>query len=145
MSSEIALYDTLKATTFFIDNGDRQLLDQFKLTVPRYYVLKHTHENPGISLTRLSLLVRTDKSNTTRLIRKMQDDGLIERRRSESDHRTFCLCLSEEGEQLFQRAVAAHETYTQERFSAPNIEIDALLSNLVAINHKLERDLKGEE
>ena len=145
MSSEIALHDTLKETTFFIENGDRQLLEQFNLTIPRYYILKHVNENPGISLTRLSLLMRTDKSNTTRLIQNLQEEGLIARRRNELDRRTFCLYLSEKGKQLYCRASAAHEMYTQDRFSAPNIEIDALLDNLVAMNHRLERDFYGED
>ena len=145
ISIEIALYDTLKETVAFIDNGDRQFLDQFNLTVPRFTVLKHTYNNPGVSLTKLSLLMRTDKSNTTRLIQNLQEEGLIIRHRSETDRRTSCLYLSEKGEQLFQRALSAHEQYTRDRFAALNFEIDNLVSNLVTINHKLERDLARDK
>jgi len=145
MSSEVVLYDVLKKIFSCIDSGDRQLLNQFDLTVPRYCALKHIHENPGISLTDLSALMLNDKSNTTRLIRNIQEGGLVVRRRSESDRRVFCLYLSESGEQRFQRASEIHEMYIRERFSAVDIEIDALVNDLLILNRKLESDLNKKD
>jgi hypothetical protein len=40
MSSEIAFCEALNRIIACIDYGDRQVLDQFSLTVPRYYALK---------------------------------------------------------------------------------------------------------
>ena len=139
MSTEIAFYETLKKIVACIDNGDRQLLNQFGLTAPRYYALKHIHENPGLSLTTLSALMLNDKSSTTRLTRSMQEDGLVRRSQSESDRRTCCLYLSESGQQVLQRASVARDKYTEDRFSVLDVDVEALLGDLVAIVHSLER------
>lgn len=130
MPNDIAFYETLKKIVACIDNGDRQVLNQFSLTVLRYYALKHIQENPGISLTNLSTLMLNDKSSTTRLIRSMQEEGLVQRYRSESDRRTYCLYLSELGKQLYQRASEAHNAYIQDRYSNLDVDIKALVSNL---------------
>jgi DNA-binding MarR family transcriptional regulator len=145
MSAEIAFYDTLKKITACIDNSDRQLLGQFGLTVPRYHALKHIHENPGVSLTTLSGLMLNDKSSATRLTRSMQEEGLLQRHRSESDRRTYCLYLSELGTQLLQRASAAHESFTQDRFSDLDVDVEALVNDLAVIVRSLERELNQEK
>jgi DNA-binding MarR family transcriptional regulator len=145
MYREIAIYGSLKKIVACIDYGDRQLLSQFRLSVPRYFALKHIHENPGISLTTLSTLMFIDKSSTTRLIRSIKEEGLVQRLRNESDHRTYCLYLSESGEELFLRASAVHDKYTQDRFSNPEIDVDTLVNDLEVLIHSLERELKREE
>lgn len=141
MSTEIAFYDTLKRITACIDNNDRHLLSQFGLTVPRYHALKYIHENPGVSLTALSALMRNDKSSATRLTRSMQEEGLVQRHRSESDRRTYCLYLSQVGEQLLERASAAHRSCTQDRLSDLDVDVEALVSDLAVIVRSLEGDL----
>lgn len=145
MSTEIALYETLKKIVACIDNGDRQLLNQFGLTAPRYYALKHIHENPGINLTTLSGLMFNDKSSTTRLTRSMQEDGLVRRHQSECDRRTCCLYLSESGEQLLHRAAVARDAYTEDRLSALTVDVEALLGDLAAIVRSLEGEQKREQ
>jgi DNA-binding MarR family transcriptional regulator len=77
MSSEIAFCEALNRIIACIDYGDRQVLDQFSLTVPRYYALKRIQEDPGGSPTTLSALMLTNKSSTTRLIRSMEEEGLV--------------------------------------------------------------------
>jgi DNA-binding MarR family transcriptional regulator len=144
MSSAIVFCETLKRINTCIDCGDRQLLNQFSLTVPRYYALKHIHENPGISLTTLSALMLIDKSNTTRLIRSIKEEGLVRQLRSEKDRRTHRLFLSELGMELLQRASEAHNKYTQDRFSDVDIDVGALTSNLNLLIRSLERELKRE-
>ena len=144
MSSETAFFETLKETISCIGNDDRQFLHQFSLTIPRYYALKHIHKNMGVSLTTLSALMLNDKSSTTHLIRSIEE-GLVRQRRSESDRRTYCPSLSDSGQQLFQHASAAHDTYTWDRFSGLDIDVEALVNDLVVIIHSLERDSKREE
>jgi DNA-binding MarR family transcriptional regulator len=145
MSSEIAFCETLRKTIACLDYGDRRLLNQFSLTAPRYYALKRIYENPGVSLTTLSALMLIDKSSTTRLIRSIEEEGLVRRLRSESDGRTYSLYLSESGKKLFQSASAAHDRYAQDRFSDLDIDIEALVNHLEAVIHSLEREAKREE
>lgn len=144
MSSEVAFCEALRKIIAGIDCGDRQVLNQFSLTAPRYYALKRIHENPGVSLTTLSALMLIDKSCTTRLIRSMEEEGLVRRLRSESDGRTYCLYLSETGKKLFQSASAAHDRYARERFSDLDIDVEALVDDLEVVVRSLEREVKRE-
>ena len=139
MSSEIAFREALRKTIARLDCGERQLLHQFSLTPPRYYALKRIYENPGVSLTTLSVLMLIDKSSTTRLIRSMEEEGLVRRARSETDRRTYGLSLSESGKKLYRSASAAHERYAQNRFSDLDIDVEALANDLEVLAHSLER------
>jgi DNA-binding MarR family transcriptional regulator len=85
----------------------------------------------------------TDKSSTTRLIRSIEEDGLVRRLRSKSDRRTYSLYLSESGKKLFQSASAAHDRYAEDRFSDLDIDVEALVDDLEVLAHSLEREVKA--
>lgn len=142
MDDEVSLYTTLKEIYFSIDNGDRQLLEGYNLSVPRYYLLKHIAENPGITLTQLSGLMLTDKSNITRLIKSVETEGLVCRQKHETDGRAISLHLTEAGSALASAAASAHDTYTARRFSAFRAQANRILSGLVEIKHMLESQLE---
>jgi len=144
MSNEVAFCEALRKIVAGIDCGDRRVLNRFSLTTPRYYALKRISENPGVSLTTLSALMLIDKSCTTRLIRSMEEEGLVRRLRSESDGRIYRLYLSEAGKKLFQTASAAHDRYAHERFSDLDIDVEALVEDLEEIVRSLEREVKRE-
>jgi DNA-binding MarR family transcriptional regulator len=144
MENEVNLYTTLKEIYLSIDNGDRQLLEGYNLSVPRFYLLKHIAENPGISLTHLARLMLTDKSNITRLIKSVENDGLVCKEKHETDGRALCLHLTEAGSALIARAISAHQSFTARRFSPINEHADGILSELVEIKHMLERQLENQ-
>lgn len=139
--SSMAIYDAIKEIYFCLDYGDRQLLDRFNLTVPRFFLLKHISENPGISLTQLSERMISDKSNITRLIQALESESLVFRQRHETDRRSWSLFLTEEGEVLFDRAKKAHSMFIRERFKALDLAGDHLLCELNEIKRNLEESL----
>jgi len=145
MSGEIAFCEALRKTIARLDCGDRQLLNQFSLTTPRYYALKRIHENPGISLTTLSARMLIDKSCATRLIRTMEQEGLVRRVRSESDRRAYWLDLTESGRKLYRSASAAHDRYAQKRFSEIDVDVEALVNDLETLADSLGREVKRAE
>jgi DNA-binding MarR family transcriptional regulator len=145
MSGEIAFCEALRKTIARLDCGDRQLLNRFSLTTPRYYALKRIYENPGVSLTTLSALMLVDKSCATRLIRTMEQEGLVRRVRSESDRRTYWLDLTESGRKLYRSASAAHDRYAQKRFSEIDIDVEALVGDLEMLADSLGREAKRVE
>jgi DNA-binding MarR family transcriptional regulator len=145
MLRETAFREALRKVIACLEDGDRQLLTQFSLTAPRYYALKRIHENPGISLTTLSALMLTDKSSTTRLIRSIEEEGLVRRLRSKSDRRTYSLYLSGSGKKLLQSASAAHDRYSVDRLSDLDIDVEALVDDLEVLAHSLEREVKRVE
>lgn len=137
----MSLYSTLKEIYFSLDNGDRRLLEAFNLTVPRFYLLKHIAGNPGITLTQLSALMLTDKSNITRLIKSLEGEGLVYKQPHETDGRAFSLYLTSEGRRLVVEAADAHDRYTKERFLPIGTEANCLLDDLVAVKRLLEGQL----
>jgi DNA-binding MarR family transcriptional regulator len=144
MDDEVSLYTTLKDIYFSIDDGDRQLLEEFHLSVPRYYLLKHISENPGITLTRLSSLMLTDKSNITRLIKSVELEGLVCKQKHETDGRAISLYLTDAGCALVSEVVSAHDAFTTRRFSPIHAQVNGILSELVEIKLLLESQLENQ-
>jgi len=141
MNSENELYALLKEIYFQIDNGDRQLLDAYSLSVPRFFLLKHIAENPGITLTRLSTLMLTDKSNITRLIKGVEGEGLVRKKQHATDGRALSLFLTDTGGELLTDALEAHEAYVAQRFAFAQDESNGLLHELASIKRGLEAQL----
>ncbi len=97
------LYRSLKSIFLHIDNHEKAFLAQFGLNVPRFYVLMHVENNPGINYIDLSDLLLCTKSNTTRVVRSMQKDGMINREVDQNDRRSYRLTLTKAGRDLYNR------------------------------------------
>jgi DNA-binding MarR family transcriptional regulator len=141
MKSGQDIYSLLNEIYLILDDGDRRLLSRFDLTPPRYYALVHLGDSPGMSLSELSNLMLCDKSNATRIIRGLENEGLVYRLPHETDGRTIRLFLSQEGQEIRSAAITAHSSYNQKRFDgdAP-VEEDELKTELIQLkNHLRER------
>lgn len=101
--TKFELYESLKSIFLHIDNHEKAFLSRYGLNVPRFYVLMHVENNPGINYILLSDLLLCTKSNTTRIVRGMQKDGLITREVDPDDRRSYRLTLSKAGRDLFDR------------------------------------------
>src|SRR5690606_1910755 len=101
--TKFELYKSLKSIFLHIDNHEKSFLGQFGLNIPRFFVLMHVENNPGINYIDLSDLLLCTKSNTTRVIRGMQKDGLINRENDPNDRRSYQLTLTKAGHELFTR------------------------------------------
>jgi DNA-binding MarR family transcriptional regulator len=142
-----ALYALIKEIYLILDDGDRQLFSQFDLTPSRYYALVHLGENPGLSLSELSDRMLCDKSNATRIVKGLEAGGLAVRQPHERDGRAIRLYLTEEGEQLRQQVVTAHDRYNRGRLqSLTNGGGETLLGGLAQLKRSLrDRDLRPSE
>ncbi len=138
----LQLYNTLKEIYFCLDNGDRQLFDTYQLTVPRFYALRNIAENPGLSMTELSTRMLSDKSNITRLVKSIEDEGLVCRKQGERDKRKQRLYLSEKGERILNQATNAHNRLILARFSDFSNGDEELLQQLGEIKQRLEASLQ---
>ena len=101
--TKFELYKSLKSIFLHIDNHEKSFLARFGLNIPRFFVLMHVENNPGINYIDLSDLLLCTKSNTTRVIRGMQKDGLINREVDHNDRRSYQLTLTKAGHELFTR------------------------------------------
>lgn len=102
------LYNSLKSIFLHIDNQEKLLLSKFNLTVPRFYVLMHIHNTPGINYMDLSELMLCTRGNTTRVVQSMYQDGLVARSENKEDRRSYHLYLTENGEIIYKEVFTAY-------------------------------------
>lgn len=125
-----------------LDFGDRLLLERFDLTVPRYYALDHIAVEPGLSPSLLSRYMFCDKSNITRLVHGLLNDGLVERRPHEQDGRAQRLYLTAAGAELHGKASRAHRCFVEERLAVlEDYSADKVTDVLSYLNKSLSEAL----
>src|SRR5579864_843620 len=84
-----------------LDEGERQLMKRFGLTLTQYWALVHLNIAEGRSLSELADLLICDKSNVTSLVDKFEESGLAERKRGKAgDRRYIRVILTARGQQL---------------------------------------------
>lgn len=138
MTNLAQLYDLIKETFLLLDFGDRQFLEQFDLTVPRYYALVHIATEPGLSPSRLSRFMFCDKSNVTRLVQSLEGQGLVERRPDGFDGRVQQLYLTAAGAARYTTVAAAHDCYVTQRLGALDAaQVEGISEGLGRLNHAL--------
>lgn len=145
MADATLIYNLLKEVFFLIDDGDRRLFNQYNLSVPRFYILWHLGNEPGISSRRLSELMICDKSNITRLSKGLESDGLVVRQSHETDGRALRLYLTEEGERIRGEALASHLAYNEQRLvTNAGDSQDNLQQYLLRLKKSLQAELYPE-
>ena len=135
---KMEFYKSLKAIFLHIDNAEKAFLNQFKLSVPRFYTLYHIYNHPGINYMDLTDLLLCTKSNTTRIVRSLQKEGLIDRKNHPNDGRSFQLFLTDAGKDLFERIYPqylAHINWLMSHFT------DAELNRYSLVSYSIENTL----
>jgi len=137
-TEKMEFYKSLKAIFLHIDNAEKAFLNQFKLSVPRFYTLFHIYNHPGINYIDLTDLLLCTKSNTTRIVRSLQKEGLIDRRNHPDDGRSFQLFLTDAGKDLYERIYPqylAHINWLMSHFT------DAELNRYSLVSYSIENTL----
>ncbi len=107
-STPINVHRLLTEAFILLDDADRRTLAPFKLSIRQFYILHHLGETDGLSINALSTRLLCDKSNTTRLVERMRQDGLLCRRQDPKDRRYVKISLTEKGEALRQKVMETH-------------------------------------
>ncbi len=97
---------------------DAELLREHGLPLSSYEVLLFLADAPG-GLLRMSELadgVLLSRSGLTRLVDRMERDGLLRRERCEDDARGYNAVIADKGRRLFQRARRTHLDGVRELF-----------------------------
>src|SRR2546429_9172211 len=77
-----------------LDEGERQLMKRFGLTLTQYWALVHLNNQEGRSLSELADLLICDKRNVTGIVDKLQESGLAERKPGKAgDRRCIRMCV----------------------------------------------------
>ncbi len=89
-------------------------------TLPRFDVMAALwRRRDGVTMSELSRLLLVSNGNATAVVDRLEKDGLVRRRPSDTDRRTIFVALTEDGLAAFDRMAAEHEA-----------EVDRLLGDL---------------
>ena len=126
----------LYAASLAMTKTYRPLLAPLGLTYPQYVVMLALWEQHELTAGALAQAVALDAGTLVPLVRKLMAQGLLTRRRSDSDDRVVLISVTPEGQALKRRAHAVHEQVgcsTQRSAS----ERDALTATLQALRSAL--------
>jgi DNA-binding MarR family transcriptional regulator len=122
LEKEISIF--LAQSFLELDEGERQLMKRYGLTLTQYWALVHLKDEEGRSLSELADLLICDKSNVTSIVDKFEESGLAERRRGkEGDRRYIRVVLTPQGQQLRSELITAQEHLLRMRFQTLSIKI----------------------
>ena len=108
----------LRVHSALIKELDAELEDQHGIPLSSYEVLIALADAPGQKLRMAELADRAllSRSGMTRLVDRLQKQGLIERERCDLDQRGAYATLTEKGRRLLAEARPAHLAGVRERF-----------------------------
>ena len=110
-------------------------------SLTRFDVLAHLDlaGDTGLSTSVLAGKLLASKGNITRLLDRMEQDGLIVRHQHSKDKRVHRICLSEKGAESFNLMAPDHERWTHEILSVLDSREQAELVRLLkTIRSRLE-------
>ena len=110
-------------------------------SLSRFDVLANLERMPGdtASTTQLAKLLLASKGNITRLLDRMEDDQLIERKPNKTDRRVSDIHLAADGLELFSRMASDHEKWTDDIFSVLiNDEVKTLIELIGKLRGRLD-------
>lgn len=144
---EKEISDFLAQSFMELDEGERQLLKPFGLTLTQYWALVHLEKAEGRSLSELADLLICDKSNVTSIVDKFEESGLAERKRGKAgDRRYIRVVLTPQGQELRAILMAAREHLLRQRFqSLKREQLQQLREPLQQLAHALQTQSKHNE
>jgi DNA-binding MarR family transcriptional regulator len=97
---------------------DADLLREHGLSLSSYEVLLFLSQSPQgqLRMSELADGVLLSRSGLTRLVDRMERDGLLRREQCEEDARGYYASITDDGRELFQRARSTHLDGVRERF-----------------------------
>ncbi len=95
-----------------INRTYKPMLDAMGITYPQYLVLNALAENDGLTVGAIADRLALESSTVTPPVKRMEQAGLVERRRSTADERQVHVWLTEAGRALVDESRCLGETLT---------------------------------
>lgn len=114
----------------------RQLLAPLEITYPQYLVMMVLWERDDVTVSEIGERLFLDSATLTPLLKRLETAGLLHRQRSRKDERQVVVTLTQQGEQLRQKALNIPESVhcasacEVEKLQALKGELETLRDNL---------------
>ncbi|GAB4206821.1 MAG: MarR family transcriptional regulator [Roseiflexaceae bacterium] len=141
----LMLYHRFQQIYVLIDDGDRRILRNVGLTPTQYNLLLQLgeHADEGLTITALSQVLLCTRGNVTRLVRRMEQQGLVRCTSDSRDLRLVRVSLTPGGAARIEEARTLHNASIGRRFSAlPDHERAALVALTQSVAKALTDDLE---
>ena len=129
-----ALYSTSLAMTKIY----KPLLEALNITYPQYLVLLVLWEKEGISLKELAQRLHQDPGALTPVVKRLESEGLLQRRRDSQDERNLAIELTDAGRELKAKAVGVNAAIGM-ACGMPVAELIELRQSLLGLRTRLEQ------
>jgi DNA-binding MarR family transcriptional regulator len=133
----------LEASTTLFDVLDEEMQAETGLTLRWYDLLVRLEENDGLRMHEISERILFSKSGLTRMVDRMEEDGLVRRERPANDRRVIQVWMTPQGLETLKAARKVHRRGIQHHF-AQHLgaeDIDALAKILAKLQGPL-RELR---
>jgi len=112
----LEIYQLVGKLFIHLETTDRQLMNQFNLSVTQYWALVHLEDPDGLPLSELAFVLSRDKSNMTSLVDKLEKEGLAIRRPGKNGDRRYTrVALTERGQRLRRQVMSSHNHLIRRR------------------------------
>ena len=126
---------TLYAGSRAVTRIYRPLLERLSLSYPQYLVMLVLWEGDVVKVTDIGRKLHLDSGTLTPLLKRMESEGFITRKRSGEDERAVHITLTEQGRNLKKKAVEV----PRELFCRSGLSPDEFLSLKKTISDLIER------
>jgi len=122
-------------------------LDGYSLGDGQFKILYEVFNNPGISQDRLSKKRNVDKTTIAKAIKKLINNGYIEKKKDEIDKRIYCLLCTEKAIQLIpeiKRIIKLENEVITEGFSQEELTFFRNIIKKMSKNINIHLEKMGE-
>jgi len=125
-----------------LDDGDRRVLEAMRLSPLEFAVLQRLDTTQGQRLTDIGTELLCVKSTITRLVDRLEADGLVLRTPDPDDRRAQRLLLTSRGSEVSNKATLLHNAAVERRLSVLDPAEQQQLSTLLEkLRSGLQHDL----
>ena len=108
----------LHRVTNEIDRDTSRLVSGYGLTLPQFGVLEALYHKGPMTVGEVQEAVLSTCGTISVILKNLEKQGLIARRKDERDQRKTCLSLTPDGQKLIQELYPKDKQLIQEEFSA---------------------------
>ena len=121
-----------------MDKVYRRVLRPLQLTYPQYLVMQRLWENDGLTVSALGEKLFLDSATLTPLLKRLEAQGLVSRKRAAQDERQVVISLTASGRALKEKAHDVQSAF----FKATQCSAEELLDMKKQLEH-LRAKLRG--
>ena len=86
---------------------------KFNIGSGQCFLLVRIYNNPGITQEELAISMKLDKGTTARAIKKLEDNGYVQRIKRTDDKRAYSIMTTEKAESIKQEVYAIMDTWEE--------------------------------